>query len=324
MRRDTSAGIGLGLALLSAVTFSTSGTFARSLIAAGWSAEAAVAARVGIAALVLAVPAIVSLRGRSRVLRRNLGTIGLFGLLAVASAQVGFFNAVRYLPIGVALLLEYLGIILVVGWMWVVHRQRPRRLTLAGSVTAMLGLVLVLDLTGARGLNPIGVLWGLGAGVGLAAYFVVSARSDSELPPALLASGGMALGAVLLLGLGLAGVLPFSATFGDVDFAGHRMSWLFPILGLALIAAVVPYVSGIAAARRLGARLSSFVGLTEVVFAVLVAWLVIGELPTNIQLLGGALIVAGVALVRLDELRQTPAPRTPEIGAAEPALAVDR
>src|SRR5437773_2761470 len=104
MRPERSAGVGLGLALLSAVTFGTSGTFARSLIEAGWSAEAAVAVRVGVAALFLAVPSAVALRGKWQVLRRNAGMVGVFGLLAVAGAQVGFFNAVRYLPIGVALL----------------------------------------------------------------------------------------------------------------------------------------------------------------------------------------------------------------------------
>jgi drug/metabolite transporter (DMT)-like permease len=303
MRPQRSAGVGLSLALLSAVTFATSGTFARSLIEAGWSAEAAVAARVGIAALVLAVPAAVALRGQLSLLRRNLGMMALFGLLAVAAAQACFFNSVRYLPIGVALLLEYLGIILVVGWMWLVHGHRPRRLTIAGSVAAILGLVLVLDLTGATGLDPVGVAWGLGAGIGLAGYFILSARGDAALPPVVLASGGMAVGAGVLIALGLLGALPLHATFGAVTFAGHRTSWLVPILGLSLVAAVVSYVAGIGAARIMGARLASFVGLTEVMFAVLIAWLVLGELPTAVQLLGGVFIVAGVAFVRLDELR---------------------
>jgi drug/metabolite transporter (DMT)-like permease len=318
MRQPPSAAAGLGLALLSAVTFATSGSFARSLIEAGWSAQAAVAARVGIAALVLAVPAAMSLRGRWPVLCRNLGAIALFGLLAVAAAQACFFNAVRYLPVGVALLLEYLGIILVVGWMWLVHGQRPRRLTIAGSAAALLGLILVLDVTGAERLDPVGVLWGLGAGVGLAGYFVLAARSDGGLPPVVLASGGMAVGAAILIALGLVHALPLHATFGAVTFAGHRTSWLVPILGLSLVAAVVSYVAGIVATRILGARLSSFIGLTEVMFAVLIAWLVLGELPTAVQLLGGALIVAGVALVRLDELR---APDEPEGRTAEPVLA---
>ncbi|MDI5943800.1 EamA family transporter, partial [Micromonospora sp. DH15] len=93
--------------------------------------------------------------------------------------------------------------------------------------------------------------------------------------------------------------------------------------GLSLVAAVVAYLTGIAAARILGARLSSFVGLTEGMFAVLIAWLVLGELPTVVQLLGGALIVAGVALVRIDELREARALGRSPARPAEPALAAE-
>lgn len=308
--------VGAALALLSAVTFATSGTFARSLIEAGWSAEAAVIARVGVAALVLAIPALLALRGRWHVLRDNSSAVVMFGLLGVALAQVCFFNAVRYLPVGIALLLEYLGIILVVGWMWLRHGQRPRRLTVAGSAAALCGLVFVLDLTGNAAFDPVGVLWGLGAAFGLAGYFVLAGRVDPRLPSVAMASGGMAVGAAVLLLVGLTGLLPLRATFGEVTFAGHRTTWLLPIVGLTLVAAVIAYLAGIAGNRILGPRLSSFVGLTEVLFAVLIAWLFLDELPTAWQLLGGLLIVAGVALVRLDELRGVPAPAAPE-----PALA---
>ncbi|MEU1236175.1 EamA family transporter [Micromonospora aurantiaca] len=314
--------VGLGLALLSAITFATSGTFARPLITGEWSAVAVVIARVGIAALVLAVPAVLALRGRWTVLRRNAGSVVLFGLLGVATAQACFFNAVRYLPVGVALLLEYLGIVLVVGWMWLVHGQRPRLLTVAGSVTALCGLGLVLDLTGAGRLDPVGVLWGLGAGVGLAGYFVIAGRIDAGLPSVVMASGGMAVGAVALLLLGGLGALPLAAGTADVTFGGHRVSWLVPIAGLSLIAAVVAYLAGVAGTRLLGARLSSFVGLTEVMFAVLIAWLVLDELPSLIQLAGGVLILGGVALVRADELRGTPS--TSATAPAEPVLTGER
>ncbi|WP_406083020.1 DMT family transporter [Micromonospora zamorensis] len=309
---------GAALALLSAVTFATSGTFARSLIDAGWSAGSAVIARVGIAALVLAIPALLSLRGRWAVLRSNATAIGLFGLLGVALAQVCFFNAVRYLPVGVALLLEYLGIILVVGWMWVRHGQRPRRLTVAGSAAALAGLAFVLDLAGTADFHPVGVLWGLGAAIGLAGYFVLAGRVDPRLPSVALASGGMAVGAAVLLLVGLTGLLPLHATFGEVTFAGQPTSWLLPIAGLSLVAAVIAYLAGIAGTRILGPRLSSFVGLTEVLFAVLIAWLFLNELPTGWQLFGGAMIIAGVALVRLDELRGTPAASAPV--STEPEL----
>ena len=312
---------GFVLALFSAATFGTSGTFARSLIDSGWSPAAAVAIRISIAAVLLAIPAVVTLRGRWNVLWRNIRMVTIYGLVAIAGCQVFFFNAVQHLSVGVALLLEYMGIILIVGWLWIRNGQRPRRLTIAGSVAAVLGLVLVLNLVGDTHIDLMGVLWGLAAAVGLAVFFVLSAKSDPELPPLAMASGGMTIGAVTLLILGVVGALPMSASTDDVDFAGHQVSWLVPVVGLSLVAAAIAYVAGIAATRILGSKLASFVGLTEVLFAVLFAWLLLGEVPTAMQLLGGVLILAGVALVRIDEFRSgTADPVDPQVIArATPA-----
>jgi drug/metabolite transporter (DMT)-like permease len=82
------------------------------------------------------------------------------------------------------------------------------------------------------------------------------------------------------------------------------VSWWVPVLELALVAAAAAYLLGVMAARLLGSTVASFVGLTEVLFAVLWAWLLLGELPRPVQLGGGALIVAGVAAVRVGELRR--------------------
>lgn len=300
-------GTGLWLAMVSAASFSTSGTFARALADIGWSPGALVVVRVSIAALALALPALWSLRGRWRSLRRGGVSVVLYGLVAVAGCQVCYFNAIEHLSIGVALLLEYLGTILVVGWMWLRHGMRPRRLTVIGAVLAVLGLVLVLDLTGEQRIDLVGVLWGLGAAFGLLGYFVLSGDGESGIPPFAFASGGMIVGALALLGVGAAGALPLDAVRGDVVLAGATVPWLVPMLGLALIAAAIAYVSGIGAARLLGPKLASFIGLTEVVFAIAFAWLVLGELPTAMQLAGGGLILLGVAVVRADELRGDPA-----------------
>ncbi len=303
MRYGSTRGTGITLAALSAATFGTSGAFGSSLINAGWTPGAAVAARITAAALMLSVPALLQLRGRWGLLRRASAMIAAYGLVAVAGCQLFFFNAVSHLSIGVALLLEYLGTFLVVGWLWLRHGQRPRRLTVAGGAIAVVGLLLVLDLAGSHRLDPVGVLWGLGAAAGLAVYFLLSAAADEPLPPLVLAWGGMSVGAVALIALGMTGLLPMRAPLRNVHLLDHRVSWLIPVLGLSLIAAVVAYVAGIGAARRLGAKLASFVGLTEVVFAVLFAWLLLGQVPTAVQFVGGALVVAGVALVRVDELR---------------------
>jgi drug/metabolite transporter (DMT)-like permease len=149
----------------------------------------------------------------------------------------------------------------------------------------------------------VGVLWGLGAAVGLAVYFVISAATDDPLPPLAMAWGGMTVGAVALVGLGVVGAVPLHASMADVRLLDHQVSWLVPVIGLSVVAAVIAYVAGINAARLLGAKVASFVGLTEVMFAVVFAWLLLGQVPAAVQFAGGALIIAGIALVRIDELR---------------------
>lgn len=73
---------------------------------------------------------------------------------------------------------------------------------------------------------------------------------------------------------------------------------------MSLVSAVIAYVAGIAAARRLGARLASFTGMAEVFFAVLYAWLLLGQMPSPMEFTGGAFMLAGVILVRVDETRR--------------------
>jgi drug/metabolite transporter (DMT)-like permease len=303
MTATSGSGAGLGLAVLSAATFGTSGSFATSLIDSGWSPAAAVTARIMIAAAVLTVPALLLLRGRYALVVASLRSVAVFGVLAVAGAQLCYFNAVEHLSVGVALLLEYLGVLLVVGWLWLRQGHRPRRLTVAGAAAAVIGLALVLDVTGRHHVDPVGVLWGLGAAVGLAAYFVLSAQEENALPPIAMAWSGMTVGALTLVALGLAGAVPIHANTHDVHFLSHRTSWLVPVLGLSLVAAVFAYAAGIRAARILGAKVASFVGLSEVLFAVLFAWLLLGQLPRGAQFVGGVFILGGVALVRVDELR---------------------
>ena len=296
--------LGLTLALLSALSFGTSGSFASSLIAIGWTPGAAVTLRISIAGVLLTGPALYQLRGRWSLLWGEWKLLLVYGLLAVAGAQLFFFTAVSHLSVGVALLLEYLGTILVVGWMWLRHGHTPRRLTVIGAGVAVAGLVLVLDLIGSAHLDPIGVLFGLLAAVGLAVFFVQSAH-ESELPGLVMAWAGLVLGGVALIVVDLLGWLPFRAPLVDVTLASHQVSWIVPVLGLSVVAAAFAYVVGILAARILGAKVASFVGLIEVVAAVLVAWLLLGQVPTVMQLGGGLLIVAGVALVKLDDVRET-------------------
>jgi drug/metabolite transporter (DMT)-like permease len=304
---------GLLIALASAAAFGGSGPFVKPLLEAGWSPSAAVAVRAGAAGLVLLPLALRSVAWRPGALTSSWRAVVPFGVVGVAGTQLCYFAAIDRLPVGVALLIEYLGPVLLVLYTWGTTRRRPASVTLVGAVVATGGLFLVLDLTGATDLDPIGVAWALGAAVCLACYFTLSARRG-ELPTLALTASGLAVGAATTAAVGAVGLLPLSAVGGEVDLLGSTVPWWVPMAIVVLISTSFAYVSGVEAATRLGARVASFVGLIEVVFAVLLSWALLDEVPTAIQLLGGALIVAGVVLVRSgqdEDPAVSPAPDAP-------------
>ncbi len=292
---------GLALAFASAASFGMSGSIARGLLDSGWSAGAAVTLRILIAAAVLVVPGIIALRGRWHLVRENAGLITAYGVAAVAGAQLCYFYAVTYMQVPVALLIEYTAPVIVVMWLWLRHGNRPTRLTVLGTLIAGAGLVLVLDLISGAELSLVGVLWALGAMVGAAVYFIISADLDNGLPGISLAAGGLVVGGVVLVLAGASGVIPFRASTADAVYDGRAIAWWIPVLGLGLVTAALAYVTGIAAGRRLGSRLASFVALLEVLMSLVFAWLLLGELPRPFQVAGGVLVLIGVVVVKLGE-----------------------
>src|SRR3954452_3250464 len=292
---------GLLYAVASAASFGLSGALAKGLMGTGWTAASAVTVRVAIAAVVLLVPALVSLRGRWHLLRRNAAVIVAYGVVAGAGCQVAYFSAVDHMQVGVALLIEYTAPVAVIGWMWLRPGQRPGLLTVAGASLATVGLVVVLDLLSGADLSITGVVWALGAMVGAAVYFILSANEDNGLPPLVLAGSGLMVGAVALVVAGAVGIVETGYATQPVSYAGSTVAWWVPLVGLGLVTAAVAYVTGIAASRRLGSRLASFAALMEVLFALLFAWLLLDELPRAIQFAGGALILVGVVVVKLGE-----------------------
>ena len=294
---------GLPLAIGAAFAFGMSGAWARGLIDAGWTPGAAVTARVWVAALVLLVPTIISLRGRWGVLRKNAGMVTAYGLLAVTATQLCYFQAVAVMDVGLALLIEYTAPIAVILWLWIRRGERPSRRSVIGAAIAFVGLVLMLDIITGAEVNVAGILWALAAMVGAATYFLLSAKADTGLPPIALAGGGLLLGAVALTIAGLVGILPIAWTTDDITYRFGTVPWFVPVLAIGLIATALAYVLGIASTRMLGSRLASFVALSEVVAALLFGWLLLGQLPDLLQALGGALVLVGVVVVKLGEPR---------------------
>ena len=308
-------GVGVAAMLLGSFAFGTSGPFAKSLIESGWSPGAVVLVRMAGATLLLLPLGLWNVRQNLGVLRRELPLLFWYGLLAVGAAQLGYFQAIEHLTVGVALLIEYLGIIVVVLWVWMLTRRRPHALTGLGIVLAVVGLALVLDISGQATPSLVGVAWATLAAVGLAGHYVLAGR-ETHLPPLTFAAVGLLFGTLALAVLGGLGVIRMHPGDATVLLAGTAMPAWVSLLELVLVAAAAAYVLGVIGTRRLGSTLASFLGLTEVLFAVLVAWVVLGELPGPWQLAGGVVILGGVVAVRLGEDRR-------ERRSSEPAADFD-
>ena len=304
---------GLVFATVSAAAFGSSGPMGRALIDAGWTAGAAVLVRLGGAAVLLVALTLALQRKRLRLTWRSARVLVVYGVVAMAGVQLAFFNAVRTLDVGVALLLEYLAPVLLLTWTSLRARRRPPGATLFGAALTLIGLVLVLDLTGTNTVDPAGVAWGLLAAVCLAGYFSLSAREDAALPPLLMAAGGTAVGAAAIGLAGLLGIVPLRFTATDTVLAATSVSWLVPAAWLVVVSTAAAYLTGIAGVLRLGPRAASFVSLSEVLFAIMVAWLLLAQLPGAIQLLGGSSILAGIVIIQRTERPGEPQPPGPPV-----------
>lgn len=291
--------VGFLIAVVSAATFGMSGAFIKPLLESGWSPVAAVTVRALIGGVVLLPFALIAVRGRWAAVWRGRWRLLGMALVGVAGTQVLYFAAIQRIPVSTGILIEYLAPVLLVAVVWARTRKAPRFVVIAGSVVAVAGLVLVVS-PGGGGIDPIGLTLAILAMVGCAAFYVIAGRPSDGLPPVALAAGGLLLGGLALAAVGATGLLPVTVSFADVPLFGAPAPWWVPLLVVGVIATAIAYAASITATELLGSRLASFTGLLEVVAATLYAWLLLGEGLGALQLVGGVLILGGIALVRAD------------------------
>jgi drug/metabolite transporter (DMT)-like permease len=300
MKRGSTS-LGLVIAVLAALTFGMSGAFIKPLLEAGWSPAAAVTIRALIGGIVLAPVAIFMLRGNWSALWKARGRVAAMGLIGVAGTQLVYFAALQRIPVGTAILVEYMAPVLLVLFVWATSRRIPKAVVLIGSVVSIAGLVLVVSPGVEGALDLLGLIFAALAAVGCAIYYVIAAKPSEGLPPVGLAAAGLLLGGVVLGAVGLTGLVPWSMTFGLVNMLGTTVIWWIPLLIVGVLATAFAYAASITAAEMLGSRLSSFAGLLEVVAGTLYAFLLLGEALTWLQILGGVLILVGIGFVRSEK-----------------------
>ncbi|MFF3514185.1 DMT family transporter [Streptomyces sp. NPDC002573] len=291
-------GVGLGLALASALAFGGSGVAAKPLIEAGLDPLHVVWLRVTGAALVVLPLAV---RHRALLRARPALLIG-FGLLAVAGVQACYFAALSRIPVGVALLIEYLAPALVLGWVRLVQRRPVTRAAAVGVVLAVGGLACVVEVWSGLSFDPVGVLLALGAACCQVGYFVLAdqgTEAGEQAPDPLgVIAYGLLVGAAVLTVVARPWTMDWSVLAGSADMNGTPVPAVVLLAWIVLIATVLAYVTGVLSVRRLSPQVAGVVACLEAVIATVLAWVLLGEHLSAPQLAGGAVVLVGAFIAQ--------------------------
>ena len=287
--------------MASSIFFSASGTFAKALTDAGFSPLQAVWLRIAGACLILVGAVLLTGPGSLVALvhqRSAFGGVVLFGLVGVATCQALYFVAASRLPVGIAILLEFTGPVLVVLYQKLFRRQPVRRTAFLGICLAMLGLCCVVEIWSGVSLDALGLACGLGAGAGNAAYFLIIDRLTGAADPLAITTVGMIVACVVLLPLATPWDAPWHVLGSSVPLAHHSIPGWLVALALVLFSTVVSYLLGGMAVQRLSATVAAGLAYVEPVSACVIAWILLGQRLSAVQITGGLVVLLGAYIAQ--------------------------
>lgn len=222
--------------------------------------------------------------------RADIPWLALFGLLGVMAVQLVYYQAIQRIPIGVALVIEYTAPLLILGF-W---RLRGRRVGIglwAAGVLTLVGSYFVVGAYDAelRQVNAAGALLATLDAVILAAYFLLAERLVHRYSSWALLCFGFGTAALAWCVVRPPWQLPWAAVGGELGLY---------VLGVVVIATVVPYLFSVGAVRLIPAARVGLASTSEPVIAAVAAWLLIGESLQVLQVVGGLIVVAGIVIAQ--------------------------
>lgn len=290
---------GYVLYVIAALMFAINGTVSKTLLLDGLDPARLSQLRVTAAFLLLLVFVALTRPHALRLRRDEILPLLVYGVAGVAMTQYLYFVALDFLPVGVALLIEFTAPILVALWFRFGYREPTRATVWLALVIALIGLSLVAQVWQGFSLNPLGVLAGAGAAVALAVYYILGdrqVRRPEPRDPVSLTMWGFGAASAFWVIVQPWWTFPWSSFSGTAPIEGLDV----PLWGLAtwmvVLGTVVPFWLVVVALKYLRASQASTVGLTEPLLAILIAWIVLGESLTVLQMVGGVLILTGVVI----------------------------
>lgn len=287
------------LYVVAALLFAINGTVSKTLLIDGLDPARLSQLRVTAAFLILLVVVALTRPGSLRVRRDEIIPLLAYGIAGVAMTQYLYFVALQYLPVGVALLIEFTAPIMVALWFRFGYREPTKATVWVALVIALIGLSLVAQVWQGFTLDPLGVLAGFGAAVALAVYYILGdrqVRRPEPRDPVSLTMWGFAAASAFWVVFQPWWSFPWDSFAGTAPVEGVDTPLWILASWMVVLGTIVPFWLVVVALKYLRASQASTVGLTEPLLAILVAWVVLGESLTWMQMIGGVLILSGVVI----------------------------
>ena len=302
VERERRPAVGYAMALAAGTLFAINGTVSKVILESGIPALRLTEVRciggfLGLLAIVL-----LTRPETLRIGRRELLLVAAFGVFGVALVQLFYFLAIHRLQIGVSLLIQYLGPLIVAVIAHFVFKEHVRRRLWVAIGLALVGLTLVVDLWSGVSLDGLGVMFSLLSACTFAGYMLFAERGLRRRDPISLLCYGFLFASVFWALVQPWWSFPFDVPGKSVSLLGHLSDMHLPVWALLawmiVLGTIVPFMLIVGSMRHISATRAGIVAMVEPVVASVVAYAWLNETLSTTQLVGGLVVLLAIILAQ--------------------------
>lgn len=286
------------LLISASMGFALGGIAAKVLREANMDAFRLTQIRTSSAALILLAYILLKDKSQLKATRSEIKDLIIFGVIGIAAVTSFYFFAIKYLYVSVALIIEFTAPIWIVLYLKFVKKKSVPPTMWVGITFAFSGLILISQIWSGSSLHPLGVFVAFLDALALALYFIFADRLSQTRSSISLITWGMSVAAIFFALILPWWNFPFEFLTDTYSLQGELSAYSAPgwalILWIVVIGTVIPYLLTVTAIRELSASTSSVIGMIEPIFAGAIAWWLLSEAFTTIQLIGCAVVLIGI------------------------------
>lgn len=287
MKKEIKGGI---LLIISAFFWGISGTLAKIMFNKSINPLKLVNMRLTLSFVILIVYFYFTDKSKIKIKKKDIKYFAIIGIFGIAALQSAYYYTVAKLNVSMAIFLQFLAPVFIALYCMIFEKERLGPAKLAALCAAMLGssFIILGRESGGVPLSIVGLASGFASALFNAFYCIYSKKC----------TGNFDSWTLLVYGLGFGALFYWFVSPPWVVWAGiDRFEFAF-VLYFTVFATIIPHGFYLWGLRYLLPTPSSIISMLEPVVASLSAYLILGEVMTLIQMLGGLLVIAAVIVIQ--------------------------